>query len=124
MRGKAEFDAAMRRFPDGAVVVEVKTPKAKRSNQANRLYWAGYVQPIAEHTGYDKLAIHSYLKKRFLPNQHLMIQNAAGEIIDETDIEPTTTKLSKQDFADYLAAIQAWAVSELGVDVGSNQEAA
>ena len=121
MQGRALFKQAIARFPDGVVVVEIRT-NTKRTTLINRLYWSGYVHPLAEHTGYDKLAIHGYLKKRFLPNQHLMIQNTAGEVIDETDIEPTTTRLSQREFSDYLAAIEAWAVGELGVIVGSNRE--
>ncbi len=124
IQDRTSFESAIRQFSNGVVMVEVRTPKTRRSTFANRLYWAGYVQPIAEHTGYDKLEIHDYLKRRFLPSQHLMIQNAAGEVIDETDVAPTSRKLTKREFSDYLSAIEVWAVGELGVIVGSSREAA
>lgn len=106
---------------DGEMVVTIERAHATRSLDANALYWAGHVQPLAEYTGYTPLEVHAYLKKRFLPNQHLMIQNAHGEVIDESDIEPTTTTLNTVEFSDYLHQIQEWALTELGVECGSNQ---
>lgn len=103
---------------DGEYSVVIERVHATRSLDANACYWAGFVAPLAEHTGYDGLEIHQYLKKRFLPNQHLMIQNAAGEIVDETDLEPTTTTLTKVEFSEYLSAIETWALTELGVRCG------
>ena len=51
-----------------------------------------------------------------------MIQNRQGEIIEESDLEPTTTILTMLQFSEYLTQIAAWALTELGVYCGSNEE--
>ena len=122
--GRSAFDAAMRRFPEGHVIVRVEVSRPKRSSQQNRLYWKCFVQPISEHTGYEPDEIHAYLKQRFLPMQHLMIQSASGEVIDEADVEATTTKLTKKEFTEYMRAIETWAAQDLGIIVGAGAEAA
>lgn len=114
---------ALRNFPDQSrVVLKLTGYKPIRSMQANKLYWAGFVKPLSEHTGYEPMWIHAYLKKRFLSGPHLLIQNKEGVVIDEADLEPTTTTLNEQDFGDYLRAIQVWAQDELRVTCGSNRE--
>lgn len=106
------------------VVVRIEKAHAIRSLESNALYWAGFVHPLSEFTGYTPSEIHAYLKKRFLPNQHMMITNAKGEIVDESDIEPTTTKLNKVEFSDYLRDIKIWALEDLGLELGSLREMA
>jgi hypothetical protein len=125
LRQKHAFDTACAQWPDGEVIVRIEPARATRSRQANRLYWAAYVAPLAEHTGYSSLEIHAYLKKRFLPAQHrLIIQDANGVVVDEADLEAlTTTTLTKDAFSQYLEDIAAFAQT-LGVVVGSNREAA
>lgn len=124
IRNQRALKAEFQKWKDGEVTVTIERAHATRSLDANALYWVGYVQPLSEHTGYTPMEIHAYLKKKFLPNQHLMIQNAAGEIVDETDLEPSTTKLNNVEFSEYLHLIQAWAAEALGIDLGSNREAA
>ncbi len=107
----------------------IERVKATRNLEQNRLYWAGFVRPLSEHTGYTPGEMHEYLKTRFLPPERrlmktLLLQNAQGEIIDERQIDlSTTTVLNKIEFSDYLHEIQVFA-GELGVIVGSNSEAA
>jgi len=68
--------------------------------------------------------MHAYLKARFLPPERrvskmLLLHNANGEVIDEYEIDlSTTTTLNKIEFSEYLHAIQVFA-GELGVIVGS-----
>lgn len=124
VRNRKALDAWTEKLRDAEVVVTFEKAHATRSADQNALYWAGYVQPLADHTGYTAMEMHSYLKQRFLPKQHLMIQDANGAVVDETDIEAlSTTKLNKIEFGEYLNEIEALALT-LNVRVGSNREAA
>jgi len=114
----------LQRWKDGEVVITIERVHATRSLEQNALYFAGYVKPLADHTGYDPRWIHAYLKKRFLPAKHLVIQDRHGVVVTEEDVAAlTTTQLNKNEFSEYLQAIEGWA-AELGVVVGSNREAA
>lgn len=105
------------------MLIEIRRAHATRSVIQNALYWAGYVRPLADYTGYTSPEVHAYLKKRFLPNSHVAIADRNGVILDEVDLEPTTTRLTKHEFSEYLMHIAAFA-AELGVDVGSDQAGA
>jgi hypothetical protein len=113
------------RMPDGEVTITVERARARRSNEANSLYWAGYVAPLADYTGLTPLTMHAYLKQRFLPRQQIeIVDKSTGATIDETEIAAlTTTKLTPTEFSDYLREIGDFAET-LRVAVGSNREAA
>lgn len=111
---------------NGEYTFTIERLTARRSLEQNALYWAGYVDPLCEHTGYRPREMHLYLKARFLPaakrkTHHLLLQNRAGEVIDEFEIDmSTTTTLNRIEFGDYLDEIQAFAAT-LGVTCGSNR---
>ena len=117
VRDQRGFERAMRQMPDGEVTVSIHR-ETKRSTAVNRLYWRWYVQPLSEYTGYTPHAIHSYLKQRFLSSAHIVIANADGEVVDEADVEPTTTTLTKDEFTTFLNCVSEFAES-LGVVVGT-----
>jgi hypothetical protein len=120
VRRQPDFERAMRQMPDGEVTVSISRD-TRRSTAVNRLYWRWYVQPLAEYTGYTPHAVHSYLKQRFLSVSHIVIANPDGEVVDEADVEPTTTTLTKTEFSAYLDAISEFAES-LNVPVGAPTE--
>lgn len=122
IRGRKDLEKFFSRVRDCEVVVRIEKAHATRNADQNALYWAGYVQPLSEHTGYTPLEMHAYLKKRFLPTKQLLLQDAHGAVVDETAIEAlTTTTLNKVEFGNYLQEVEAFALS-LGVTVGSNRE--
>src|SRR6266481_10005153 len=90
VRNRERFEAAMRQIPDGEVIVTVRLARATRSAAQNRLYFKYYVAPLSEYTGYSPIAIHSFLKSKFLSPSVLTIANPDGEVVDEATIEPTT----------------------------------
>ena len=113
---------AMREFRDGAVIAGVKTVWAHRSADHNRAYWAGYIRPLSDATGYEPLALHAYFKSRYLPSERIVLADANGEIRDDCQIaRPTTTTLSTAEFADFLIHVSTFA-SELGIRVGGRDE--
>lgn len=107
------------------VTITVEKQHATRSLDQNALYWVGYVNPLADYTGYTPNEMHAYLKKRFLPKQRIeIVDKRSGVVVDEQDLEQlTTTTLNKIEFGEYLDEIKAFAIG-LGVTVGSNREAA
>lgn len=124
MRNRAALEQHVKKVRDCEVTITIEKAHATRSLDQNALYWVGYVTPLAEHTGYTVLEMHDYLKQRFLPKRHLLIQDADGAVIDEADLPyATTTTLNKVEFGEYLREIEAFALS-LNVQVGSNREAA
>lgn len=129
VRNRRELEQWASLERDGEYTVTIERAHATRNLEQNALYWAGFVKPLSDHTGYSMNEMHAYLKARFLPPEYrqtktLLLQNGAGEVIDEYQIDmSTTTKLNKIQFSEYLHEIQQFA-AELGVDVGSNSEAA
>jgi len=117
VRHRQHFERAMRELREGEVIVTVRKAHATRSAQANRTYWKFYIAPLSAYTGYSPLAIHSYLKQRFLVAPPIVIADPNGEIVDEATIEPTTTTLTTQEFSDYLQHIEDFAAT-LNVTVG------
>lgn len=110
---------------DGEVLITVERAHAIRSLDANALYWAGFVRPLSDYTGYTPKQMHAYLKKRFLPKQRIeIVDKRTGAVVDDVELEAlTTTKLTTIEFSDYLHEIAEFAES-LQVTVGSNREAA
>lgn len=96
------------------VVVEIDTVRNKRSSQQNRYYWL-ILGMIAEHTGHTSEELHEYFKLKFLPKQFEMINKSTGES-EEVTIPKTTTKLSIQEFADYVTQIESFAAG-LGLSI-------
>jgi hypothetical protein len=123
VRKGAGLTAALARWKDGEVLITIERAHAIRSLESNSLYWVGYVKPLSEHIGEPPRWVHAYLKKRFLPPKHLLIQDKNGVVVDEVDLDMlTTTKLNTVEFSEYLHEIQVWAATDLGVMVGSNRE--
>lgn len=110
------------------VTITVEKQHATRSLDANALYWAGYVNPIAEYTGYAPKQIHALLKKMFLPKQKIeIVDKRTGVVVAEQDLEAlTTTTLNNVEFSEYLNDIKDWTLETFhgAVTVGSNREAA
>lgn len=113
---------------DCEVVVTVERQHATRTLDQNALYFAGYVNPLADYTGYSPRQIHALFKKMFLPKERIeIVDKRTGVVVDEQDLEQlTTTTLNKVEFGEYLDSIKDW-VDEMfhgAVTVGSNREAA
>lgn len=120
-RNPEHFAAGLKAMKDGEVLITVAHPKATRDARLNRLYWAGYVRPLSEHTGYTPDEIHEYLKARFLPQERIVIVDNHGEVKDDRVVaQRTTTTLTKDQFKQYLVDIADFS-AELGVLVGSQR---
>jgi len=96
---------------DGGAPVEVVIGEysRRRSVEQNRLYWAAYVRPLADHCGVAPMEMHRYLKWQFL-EPVLVVDPFTGEILREG--EPTTTGLTTAEFNQYLEMISAMAAEQ------------
>lgn len=126
-RGKLRVRRWVSHLPmaDGDVLITIERVRATRSLEANALYWAGYIAPLADYTGYTPKQMHAYCKQRFLPKQVIVIvDRQTGEVVDQADLAHlTTTTLTPQEFSDYLHDIADFAET-LQVEVGTNRDAA
>jgi hypothetical protein len=101
MRGRALFEEAMRRFPNGPVIVEVKTTKPQRSHAQNR-YWHGVVIPLfAEHCGYELAEMKDALALKLIPKE--IANMDTGEVMT---VPGHTADLNVQEFNDLIERAQ------------------
>lgn len=101
---------AIYRAGDKRLVLTLKEQKAKRSNAQNAYYFGVVVKTVTaffrEHGNYvDELDVHEFLKLRV---------GKLGQVFVMPDGEVqkgigSTAKLTKSEFMDYIAKIQAWA---------------
>lgn len=102
---------AGRQAADGRpLVAEVSEYQQKRSSDQNRLYWSvlAEIAEAAEIEGkrFSREAWHEHFRSEYLPKQ----ESPSGLVA------MSTTQLTKQEFADYVTRIQAFATQTLGVE--------
>lgn len=101
LQGRRLFEDAMSRFPDGAVVVEVKTAKTPRSGAQNR-YWHGVVIPLfAEHCGYELPEMKDALALKLIPKEVTDMDTGEVHIVPGH-----TSELSVKEFNDLIERAQ------------------
>jgi hypothetical protein len=97
-------------LPAGKWEIEVVRRREKRSGQQNRLLWAIYTA-IADATGHTPEEIHDYFKHKFLPPRVIELGGEAVEVPGSTAIQDVPA------FSEYVERVQAFAASELGVQL-------
>lgn len=116
VRNRRSFEAAMKKFRDGDVLITVEKKHATRSVEANRYYFGVCLKLIAEHTGYTVDEVHEWAKAKFIP-KHVAICDRNGEIKDDLVIGGSTTRLNKVQFYEYVESIRQFAAEELDVNI-------
>jgi hypothetical protein len=94
------------------LAVTVQEHKAKRSVEQNRLYWQR-LNEIAENAWIDGKrfsaeAWHEFFKIRFIGCEELPRGGTVGI---------STTTLCVADFSDYIGKVEAYATTELGIEL-------
>lgn len=101
--------AGLAKFPIvPPIQVTIEEYDPKRSTQANRRYWL-VIGAIAKETGNDKDEVHEFFKQKFLGERVVEI---AGE---RATVRPSTTRLKKHEFNDYMEKVEAWGIEHAGV---------
>jgi len=135
--GQAQLDqllSALRSIPlDPFRPLEavLREPQKQRSPDANARMWAGPLKDIERQAWVDDgsgkkrryrdVVWHDYFKRAYLPEEHEdgITKEGYAKWSTAPDGERvlvgSTTQLTPRGFSQYLAAIEAYAVSELGV---------
>ena len=87
--------------PVKPMVVRIEPHKKTRTHGQLALLWM-------RHTGYSAEEIHDYLKERFLTPKIVEINGAVVR-------RYSTKNLTAAEMSDFMAKIEAWAASELGL---------
>lgn len=105
-KNRPMFNARIAKQPDTPKVhVRIVKPKNKRTVAQNNLYWL-YLERVAADTGNtDKDALHEEFKRRFLfkGTRFITIKGERREV----KLYKSTADLNKNDFTEYLMAIEA-----------------
>lgn len=92
--------------------IDLIVKQEKRSSPQNRRYWGrGVLAQIAEQAAvngklYPAEVWHEQFKRQFIG----VIELPNGELVGKS-----STELTKGEFSDFCAQVEAWAASELGV---------
>lgn len=94
------------------LAIQIVPASAPRSVQQNRFYWGVLLAYIAEHADvmgwrYSAEQWHELFKRKFIGCEDLPDGGVVGL---------SSTGLSIKGFNDYMRVIEAYAVSELGID--------
>ena len=92
----------------GYITITIERSKKIRSNRQNKYYFGVCVDLISEHTGFSREEVHELLKYKFLGLKEIEIGGKKEILIN------STTKLSTQEFENYLEQIKQWS-AELGI---------
>jgi hypothetical protein len=94
------------------LAVEVREHKAKRSSQANRRYWTllRFISENAFVAGrqFSDDAWHEHFRRKFI---------GCEDLPDGSTVGISTTTLDVGAFNDYMAQIEAYAATDLGLDM-------
>lgn len=115
--------ASVRDWPDGEVVIVVRTVKATRSLIQNAYYWGVCLQLVSDHTGYTPEEVHDLAKQMFLPKA-LALTDGNGVVVEKRVIGGSTTKLNTGEMSAYVDRFREWAASTLGVVIPDPREVA
>ena len=103
-----DLDALFATMRNGVYDITIKRKQEQRSVSQNALMWMWF-GCIEEQTGTLKNDVYLYYRSKFLGKW----TSLAGERPVWTSLE--TSKLTKEQFAEFLNHIQADAASELGI---------
>ena len=97
------------RLPEGKTYdVSIKLHRAKRSNDANRLYWS-WIGIIASETRNEREVCHKFFAKKFLGYDVREFGN------DKIAVVKSTANLDTAQFSEYMNQVSAFASQELGI---------
>jgi hypothetical protein len=93
--------------------VTVTEHKSKRSGEQNKRYWS-ILNEIADQSWvagkqFSSDAWHEYMKRKFI---------GTDDLPGGGNIGISTASLSVAEFCDYMTKVEAYAASELGVQIG------
>ncbi len=116
LRSWPTMQATLRDWPDSEVFITIERKTARRSDAANRYYFAVVVKTISDYTGYSPDETHQALKALHLP-KHLAFADGNGEVVGELVIGGSTRVLNNIEFGDFISRVRVWAQDVLGITI-------
>ena len=105
---------AIREAPDAPLMeVVIKQHKSSGSTEQRNFYWA-VVREISNHLGYPPAELHEAFKQLYL-TPTVIAMGKGDEVLDVT-VPPSTTRLNKKEFVEYLDRVLQFA-AEHGVSI-------
>jgi hypothetical protein len=95
------------------LLLQLGAAEDQRSQQANRYYWGVVLKLASEHTGYEVDDLHELMKQECLPTIDLAF--TLGGTDYAVPARPSTAKLSRAKFYDYVERVRQWLAERLGV---------
>lgn len=89
------------------IELTIKKQRQVRSLQQNAYYWSVVVAILADYFGYEPDELHDELKLKFNPKH--------SKIDYDKTYGGTTTKMSTQEFSDYIDRVIRWASLEYNI---------
>jgi len=119
LKSEAHRKTALEALKAAKIGWVVRIEPANRTNAQNAFYWA-LLQSISEQVMpggkiHSRDTWHIYFKTLFLPGRMIELPN--GELIEQ---EPSTTGLNKEQFAEYVERVTAWAMDHSVTHVASH----
>jgi len=90
-------------FGDKEQSLSLSVAKNTRSGAQNKYLWGVVYRVLSDWNGNTAEEWHQICKQKFLQSYMLQV----GE--EEFELEPSTTKLSKDEFNEYVESIRRWA---------------
>ena len=120
----AGFRRAMKQMADGRYIIRVEAlsrRKSQRSIRANNYYWSQVLTPMSEEGSDGDQSpedIHDAMCARFLPNEHKRVEffnRMTGECLTVDTDTRRSSKLTGEDFYDFVEKVRKFALEFLGV---------
>ncbi len=102
--------AAIKHLPDGPYELEIRPFEETRRSRANRYYFGVVLKMMAEEMGQSATDVHEIEKLRH--NSKVVTDPSNGE---EVKIAQSTSKLTIQEFSDYLTAVMVDGAEFIGI---------
>jgi hypothetical protein len=114
VRNRDRFDEFVACQKDGEYEVSIERLRATRSLQQNRYFFACVVHPFAEHSGYTANEAYELLKAHHFPKD-VAVRTSNGVVVGDYVIGATTTKLSKDDFGEFITVCREWLLEKFDI---------
>ncbi len=117
---RSQFLQDIKIFANQKVSVVVTKCRSIRSTEQNNLYWV-WLSYISKqfiefgHSGMTAEKLHYVFKRKYLKHLSDAVCDTDGVVIDT--VPPSTTRLSKSEFSDYMEKIELYANGELQIQL-------
>lgn len=105
---RAELDRHLASLRGKCVELTIDEQSRRRSDQANRYYWACVLTPVEEaNVGYTKEEFHELMLAKFSTRKHYEIVNrTTGEVVEEYDLVDRSSTLTGQNFYRFVELVR------------------